>query len=89
VPTVPQGPLEGAEYFRLNFSREDDDRVTLPDGTEADVLRVSIGGAADVGYYFKFRGDPTAILAMLEVVHEAAKQQLPRGRYEDNRRGRQ
>jgi hypothetical protein len=88
MPTVPYGPHEGAEFFRLNFSRDDDDRLTLPDGEEADVLRISIGGSADIGYYFKFRGDPTAILAMLEVVHEGAKQQLPRGRYADNRTDR-
>jgi hypothetical protein len=87
MPTVPHGRYEGAEFFRLNFSREDDDHLTFPDGETADVLRISIGGSADVGYYFKFRGDPTAILAMLEVVHEGAKRQLPRGAYADERTG--
>lgn len=85
MPTIPQGRYEGAEFFHLNFSREDDDQQVIGANERVDVLRISIGGNADIGYYFKFRGDPTAVLAMLEVVHEGAKQQLPRGRYADNR----
>jgi hypothetical protein len=88
MPTVPQGPYEGAEFFRLNFSREDDDTQTVGPTGQAetyDVLRISIGGNEEIGFYFKFRGDPEQVLKMLEVVHEAAKQQLPRGRYDDLR----
>jgi hypothetical protein len=85
MPTVPQGPYEGAEYFNLNFSREPDDLTTMPDGAQFKIMRISIGGTPDIGYYFKFRGDPAKVLEMLEVVHEAAKRQLPRGRYDDLR----
>lgn len=85
MPTVPQGRYEGAEFFRLNFSREDDDQQAVGANELVDVLRISIGGNAEIGYYFKFRGDPDAVLAMLEVVHAGAKQQLPRGRYADLR----
>lgn len=85
MPTVPHGRWEGAEAYRLNFSRENDDQLVIDDNRRVDVLRLSIGGNAEIGFYFKFRGDPDEVLKMLEVVHEAAKQQLPRGRYDDKR----
>jgi hypothetical protein len=76
---------EGAEVFHLNFSREDDDTQTMPDGVTLPVLRISIGGHQEFGYYCKFRGDPDEVVKILEVIFEAAKQQLPRGRYDDMR----
>jgi hypothetical protein len=85
MPTVPHGRYEGAEYFRLSFSRENDDRLNVPGKGMMDALRISIGGNEEIGFYFKFRGDPEQVLKMLEVVHEAAKRQLPRGRYDDLR----
>ena len=85
MPTVPHGPFEGAKAYRLNLSREDDDTQTMPDGAKFEVLRISIGGNADIGFYLKFRGDPDKVLEMLEIMHEAAKQQIPRGRYDDLR----
>jgi hypothetical protein len=76
---------EGAEVFHLNFSREDDDYLDVPDMGRVQALRISIGGHPDVGYYCKFRGDPEDVVKILEVIFEAAKQQLPRGRYDDMR----
>lgn len=84
-PTVPSGPFEGAEYYNLSFSRENDDQLDVPGKGMMDALRISIGGNEEIGFYFKFRGEPDRILKMLEVVHEAAKQQLPAKRYKDLR----
>ena len=86
MPTVPQGPYKGSKFYQLNFSREDDDSIDVPRKGTMDALRISIGGNEEIGFYFKFRGDPDRILKMLEIVHEAAKSQLPRGRYDDMRR---
>lgn len=85
MPTVPHGPLEGAEYHRLNLSREDDDYQQVRDVGQITVLRISIGGHDEIGYYLKFRGDPADVIRVLEMMLEAARQQLPRGRYADNR----
>jgi hypothetical protein len=75
----------GAETYRLQFSREDDDHLDVPDLGRRNVVRISIGGHDDVGYYFKFRGDPAEVVKVMEMMHAAAKQQLPRGRYHDAR----
>lgn len=85
MPTVPHGPLEGAEYHRINISREDDDHLHIEPGKPANVLRISIGGTDDIGYYLKFRGDPAKVVEVLDMMAAAAKQQLPRGRYADLR----
>ena len=49
------------------------------------MLRISIGGTDEIGYYLKFRGDPDQVVKVLEIMLEAARRQLPRGRYADNR----
>jgi hypothetical protein len=85
MPTVPHGPLEGAELYRVNLSREDDDYLVVGANERIKVLRISLGGTDDVGYYLKFRGDPDDVVKVLEIMLEAARQQLPRGRYADNR----
>jgi hypothetical protein len=85
MPTVPQGPLEGAEYHHLQLSREDDDWLTVPGLGRRKVLRISIGGDDDIGYYLKFRGDPDDVIKVLEIMLQAARQQLPRGRHADQR----
>lgn len=85
MPTVPHGPYEGAKAYRLNFSREDDDVQQMGANERFEVLRISIGGNEEIGFYLKFRGDPDKVLEMLDIVHEAAKQQIPRGRYDDLR----
>jgi hypothetical protein len=74
-----------AESYRLQFSREPDDLLDVPGLGSRNVVRISIGGHDDVGYYFKFRGDPAEVLKIMEITLEAAKQQLPRGRYNDLR----
>jgi hypothetical protein len=87
MPAIPHGPLEGAEAYRVNLSREDDDYLegVFPDLGRVKVLRISIGGTDDIGYYLKFRGDPDEVVKVLEIMLEAARRQLPRGRYADNR----
>jgi hypothetical protein len=75
------------EVYRLHFSREDDDVQFTPDNQRLPVLRISLGGHPDVGYYCKFRGDPEEVVKLLHVMHEAAKEMLPVGRYEDMRHG--
>jgi hypothetical protein len=76
---------EGAKAYHLQLSREDDDVMEIPNVGPISVLRASIGGSAEFGYYLKFRGDPADVVAMLELITEAAKQQLPRGAYDDLR----
>jgi hypothetical protein len=85
MPTVPHGPLEGAELYRVNLSREDDDHLVVGANERIKVLRISLGGTDEIGYYLKFRGDPDQVVKVLEIMLEAARQQLPRGRYADNR----
>ena len=85
MPTIPHGRWEGAEAYRINISREDDDHLQLG-GKRTKVLRISIGGTDEIGYYLKFRGDPDDVVKVLELMLEAARQQLPRGRYADKRR---
>jgi hypothetical protein len=85
MPTVPYGPLEGAEAYRINLSREDDDYQVVGLNERIKVLRISLGGTDEIGYYLKFRGDPDQVVKVLEIMLEAARQQLPRGRYADNR----
>ena len=85
TPTVPHGPLEGAEFHRINLSREDDDLTDVPGLGPVSVLRISIGGTDEIGYYLKFRGDPADVTRVLELMLETARRQLPRGRYDDNR----
>ena len=84
MPTVPHGRWEGAEAYRINISREDDDHLEVA-GKRTKVLRISIGGTDEIGYYLKFRGDPDDVVKVLELMLEAARQQLPRGRYDDKR----
>jgi hypothetical protein len=79
--TIP----EGAQAYRLQLSRETDDIQTIPDVGPLNVIRISIGGHDQIGYYLKFRGDPEQVVKALEMLTEAARQQLPRGRYEDLR----
>lgn len=86
MPKITHGPYEGADAYHLHFSREDDDTVDVPGEGPMEALRISIGGNAKIGFYFKFRGDPERVLEMLEIVHEGARQQLLRGRYDDLRR---
>lgn len=86
MPTVPYGRYEGAEIHRLNFSRELD-RIETVNGEELELLSISIGGNDEIGYYFKFRGEPAQVVKVMEMLSEAAKQQLPRGRYADLREG--
>ena len=86
MPTVPHGRYEGAEAYHVNLSREDDDQQEVPGlGPVPNVLRISIGGTDEIGYYLKFRGDPDQVVKVLEIMLEAARRQLPRGRYADNR----
>jgi hypothetical protein len=85
MPTVPHGRYEGAEAYHVNLSREDDDYLEVPDIGRQKVLRISIGGTDEIGYYLKFRGDPDEVVKVLELMLEAARQQLPRGRYADHR----
>jgi hypothetical protein len=88
MPTVPQGPLEGAEYHHVNLSRESDDIMAVPGEGKLNVLRISIGGHDKIGYYLKFRGDPECVIRVMEMMTEAVRQQLPRGRYDDQRNSR-
>ena len=85
MPTVPHGPLEGAEFHRVHVTREADDLTDVPGLGPISILRVSIGGTDDVGYYLKFRGDPDQVIRVMEMMVEVAREQLPRGRYEDQR----
>jgi hypothetical protein len=85
MPTVPHGRWEGAEAYRVNLSREDDDHLVVGANERIKVLRISLGGTDEIGYYLKFRGDPDQVVKVLEIMLEAARQQLPRGRYADNR----
>jgi hypothetical protein len=85
MPTVPHGRYEGAEAYHVNLSREDDDYLEVPDIGRQKVLRISIGGTDEIGYYLKFRGDPDEVVKVLELMLEAARRQLPRGRYADHR----
>lgn len=85
MPTVPHGRWEGAEAYRINISREDDDYQAVGANERIKVLRISIGGTDEIGYYLKFRGDPDDVTNVLELMLEAARQQLPRGRYDDKR----
>lgn len=88
MPTVPQGPLEGAEYHHVTVTREDDDQRMIA-GKTVNVLRASIGGNDDMGgFYLVFRGEPAKVVEMLEMMTEAAKNMLPRGQYKDKRRRR-
>lgn len=82
MPTVPQGPLEGAEYHHVKSIREPDDKVP----GAGPVLRASIGGNDETGYYFVFRGDPKKVAAMVQMINEVA-QAVGRGEltYQDNR----
>lgn len=84
MPTIPQGPLEGAEYHRVTVTRENDDSIKI-EGKSVDVLRASIGGNDSIGFYLVFRGDPAKVVTMLEMMAEAAKDMLPRGQYKDER----
>lgn len=86
-PTVPHGPHEGVEAHHVHVSREPDDLIDVPGLGPTNVLRISIGGTDDVGYYLKFRGEPEHVIKTLEMMTEVARQQLPHGRYEDLRHG--
>jgi hypothetical protein len=70
---------------RLQLSRENDDVMEIPNVGPVNVLRASIGGTEEIGYYLKFRGDPADVVKMLELATEAAKERLPLGRYDDRR----
>ena len=87
MPTVPHGRYEGAEAYHVNLSREDDDYLegVSPTSAASECSRISIGGTDEIGYYLKFRGDPDQVVKVLEIMLEAARRQLPRGRYADNR----
>ena len=85
MPTVPHGRYEGAEAYHVNLSREDDDQQEVPGLGRSRCSRISIGGTDEIGYYLKFRGDPDQVVKVLEIMLEAARRQLPRGRYADNR----
>lgn len=85
MPTVPHGRYEGAEAYHVNLSREDDDELEVPGLGRQNVLRISIGGTDEIGYYLKFRGDPDQVVKVLEIMLEVARRQLPRGRYADHR----
>jgi hypothetical protein len=85
MPIVPHGRWEGAEAYRVNLSREDDDYQVFGPNERIKVLRISIGGTDEIGYYLKFRGDPDDVVKVLEIMLEAARRQLPRGRYRDER----
>lgn len=74
-----------AEAYRIHITREPDDETDVPGLGPVSVLRVSIGGTDDVGYYLKFRGEPEQVVRVLEMMAAAAREQLPRGRYEDLR----
>lgn len=85
TPQVKGGPLDGAEAFKISVSREDTRVETIPGHGEMVYNQASIGGTKELGFYLVFRGEPDEILDMLEVVHAAAKQMLPAGRYNDKR----
>lgn len=76
MPTVPDGPLAGAEYHRVTTIRSDDDPIAL---------RASLGGNAEVGYYINFRGDPERVRAMIAMLAETAKVMVVDGKYKDAR----
>jgi hypothetical protein len=67
----------------VSIIREPDDRLAT--------VRVSLGSASlrlgEDGIYLVFRGDPAAVVELLETAAELARQKLPNGRYQD-RRGR-
>lgn len=84
-PTVPHGPMEGAEFHRIVVTREDDNVVILPSGKTLPKVEASIGGNDEIGYYLVFRGDPEKVTEMLDMMTQAAKQMLPAGRYNDKR----
>ena len=76
MPTVPYGPLEGAEFHRVSTIRSDDDPLAL---------RISMGGDPEVGYYINFRGDPEKVREMIEMLAEVAKVMVAEGKYKDER----
>lgn len=73
------------KMLRLKMSRENDDFLYSEGNEPVKVLRASIGGNDHMGYYLVFRGEPEEIVNMLEMMAQAAKQQLPRDRYKDKR----
>lgn len=73
------------KMIRLKMVRENDDFLHSEGNEPVKVLRASIGGNDHIGYYLTFRGEPEEIVDMLEMMAQAAKQQLPRGRYLDKR----
>lgn len=75
---------------KVHVTRQPNDRVVgvSTEGNavgmfEMDVLRASIGGNPEVGFYLQFRGDPFAVLEMLERVLAVAREALPLGSFKD------
>lgn len=63
----------------VSIIREPDDQLAK--------VRISLGrtrGAPD-GVYLVFRGDPAAVVELLELAADLARQELPDGRYQDKR----
>jgi hypothetical protein len=48
----------------LKITREAEDYIEV-DGERVRVLRISLGGVAELGYYCTFRGEPAEVIALL------------------------
>jgi hypothetical protein len=60
--------------------------IREPDDKLAET-RISIGSAPrGQGIYIVFRGDPDKVLDVLETALSKAREELPRGNYQDKRR---
>lgn len=61
-----------------SLTREPDDKLAE--------TRISIGSLPnDKGTYLVFRGKPEAVIHTLEITLEKAKEELPKGNYQDKR----
>jgi hypothetical protein len=65
---------EAVEHYRWKTIRKDDDIMAFaPDVEPVNVLRASIGGTEEIGFYLTFRGDPERIAPMLKMAAELAR----------------
>jgi hypothetical protein len=73
------------EAYRISVTRQHDDAQMVPGVGRMNVLRASIGGNEQIGFYLQFRGDPEKVAKMLDMMAAAAAEMLPAGRYKDER----
>jgi hypothetical protein len=58
-------PDPDEDIERLMISRLPDDYIEIKD-EKVRVLRISLGGVAERGYYCTFRGEPAEVIELLE-----------------------